>query len=110
MWQISYPPANGACPGSYFWGACAQQQKYWRFSPKMAVLRQKQAKWGQSKWLLHPNLQTFFDEVIIFGLVGDEVKTCRKIVSGARALRKKYCRSSPKTTVFRAKIMQKWAN
>ena len=28
MWQISYPPANGACPGSYFWGACAQQQKF----------------------------------------------------------------------------------
>ena len=29
---------------------------------------------GQTKQLLHPNLQTFFDEVIIFGLVGDKVK------------------------------------
>ena len=72
-----------------FGGACAQQQKYWRFSPKMAVLRQKQAKWGQSKWLLHTNLQTFFDEVIIFGLVGDEVKMFRKTYLGACAPQQK---------------------
>ena len=42
--------------------------------PKMTVFGQKQAKWGQSKQLWHPNLLTFFGEVIIFELVGDEVK------------------------------------
>ena len=42
----------------------------------MAVFEQKQAKWGQSKQPWHPNLQTFFDEVIIFELMGDDVKIC----------------------------------
>jgi len=45
--------------------------------------------------------------VLIFLLLGDEVKTFRKIVLVASALRKNYCRSSPKTTVFRAKMRQK---
>ena len=40
----------------------------------MAVFGQKHAKWGQSKQLWYPNPQTFFDEVIIFELVGDDVK------------------------------------
>ena len=46
--------------------------------PKMTVLGQKQAKWSQSKQLRHPNLQSFFDEVIIFELVGDKVKIDRQ--------------------------------
>ena len=51
VWQISYPPVNGASLGSYF---CFKNGFY----------GQKQAKWGQSKQLWHPNLHTFFDEVI----------------------------------------------
>ena len=61
MWQISYPPANGASLGSYL--------------SKNGFFGRKQAKWGQSKQLWYPNLQTFFDEVMIFELVGDVVKT-----------------------------------
>ena len=61
MWQISYPPANGASLGSYL--------------SKNGFLGQKRAKWGQSKQLWHSNLQTFFDEVMIFELVGDVVET-----------------------------------
>ena len=58
------PPANGTSLGCYF-------VKNWLFK----------AKWGQSKQLWHPNLQTFFAKIIIFGLVGDEVKTFRKTLS-----------------------------
>ena len=54
------PPANGASQGSYL--------------TKNGCFGQKRAKWGQSKQLWHPNLQTFFDEVIFFELVGDDVK------------------------------------
>ena len=60
MWQISYP-ANGVSLGSYL--------------SKNGFFEQKQAKWGQSKQLWHPNLRTFFDAVMIFELVGDVVKT-----------------------------------
>ena len=44
----------------------------------MAVFRQKESKWGQSKQLWHPNLQTSFEEVMIFELTGDDVKTDRQ--------------------------------
>ena len=40
----------------------------------MTGFGQKQAKWGEPKQLWHPNEQTFFNKVMIFGLVGDEVK------------------------------------
>ena len=42
---------NGASLGGYF-------------RVKNGFFGQKQAKWGQLKQLLHPNLQTFFDEII----------------------------------------------
>ena len=74
MWQISYLPANGASLGNYFGGLVPNKKNICDSVQKLLFLGQIQAKWGQSKWLLHPNLQTFFDEVIIFGLVGDEVK------------------------------------
>ena len=61
VWQISYPPVNGASLGSYF---CVKMA-FWA----------KIGKWGRSKQLWHPNLHTFFDEVMIFELVGDVVKT-----------------------------------
>ena len=47
----------------------------------MAVFGQKQEKWGQSKQLCHSNLN-FFDEVIIFELVGDDVKMHIKTLLG----------------------------
>ena len=56
MWQILYLPANGASLGS--------------FLSKNGCLGAKTGKMG----LWHLNLQTFFDEVIIFELVGDDVK------------------------------------
>ena len=64
------PPANGAGLGSYF---CV----------KNSFFGQKQAKWGKSKQLWHPKLHTFFDEVMIFGMVGDVVKTFRTTLLGA---------------------------
>ena len=60
MRQISYPPANKDSLGSYL--------------SKNGCFCVKQAKWGQSRQLWHPNQQTFFDEVIISRLVGDELK------------------------------------
>ena len=68
---------------------------------KNDFIGQKQAKWGQSKQLWHSNLQTFFDEVMIFELVGDVVKTFRKTFFGACTQQQKYWRFSPKTA-------QKW--
>ena len=39
MWRISYPPANGACLGSFFFGGggLCPIGKYWLSSPKMAL-------------------------------------------------------------------------
>ena len=70
------PPANGASLGSYLF--------------KNGFFGQKQAKWGQSKQLWHPNLQTFFDEVMIFELVGDVVKTYRTTRLGVCTQQQKY--------------------
>ena len=42
-----------------------------QFSHKLAVFK---VKTSLQKLLWQPKLQTFFDEVIIFRLVGDEVK------------------------------------
>ena len=64
------PPANGVSQGNYF------QAKI----PKMAVFA---AKTGQKKLQRHPNMQTFFEIVLIFLFMRDEAKKFRKTGSAA---------------------------
>ena len=54
----------------------------------MTVFRAKMAKTGKQKQLWQPNMQDFFEMVLIFLLLGDEVKTLKKIVSTSRLTKK----------------------
>jgi hypothetical protein len=54
--------------------------------------------------LWQANLQTFIEMVLIFILLGDEVKNYRKTSFETHAVGKKYGLLSPKMTVFRAKM------
>ena len=73
MWQISYPLRMVRVLVAIFSGLMPNSKNIGDSVHKWLFRGQKQAKWGQSKWLWHPNLQTFFDEVIIFWFVGDEI-------------------------------------
>ena len=73
MWQISYPPANGASLGSYL--------------VKNGLFCQKR---GIRKQLWHPNVQTFTEMILIFDFWRDEAKNFRKTVLAARARQKNY--------------------
>ena len=53
-----------------------------------------------------PKLQTFLEIVLIFDFMRDEALNFRKTVLGACTRQNKYCRFSPKTTVFRPKMGQ----
>ena len=75
------PPANGASQGNYF------QAKI----PKMAVF---EAKMGSQKLQRHPNVQTFFEMVLIFLFMTDEAKKFRKTVLAARARQKIYTKKN----------------
>ena len=63
----NYPPANGASLGSYL--------------SKNGFLGAKTGKMGPIKAALAPKPANFFDEVIIFELVGDVVKPRLKLVT-----------------------------
>ena len=39
----------------------------------MTAFGPKQSKWGKPKQLWYSNVQTFFDKVMTFGFLGDEV-------------------------------------
>ena len=71
--------ANGASQGNYF------QAKI----PKMAVF---EAKTGLQNLQRHPNVQTFFDMVLIFLFMRDEVRKFRKTVWAACTRQKNYYR------------------
>ena len=65
MWQISYPPVNGASQGIYFPPKMRFQPKTPKFKEKGHKLAVFDAKTGLQKQLWQPNLQTFFQ--MVFG-------------------------------------------